>query len=130
MRQNGCGNDGLWTPRKTKGRFSTGVHSPWKSQTTRFPHFHSGGEARESGKPKAGFPLSRLLFFLPPKRIRKEAWRRIASLPAFRLILGLENAARKQTMSERSNLNRVTGCVCSSMNTMHHDGHRIDAALA
>jgi hypothetical protein len=56
------------------------AHSPWKSQTTRFPHFHSRDEARKSGKRKARFPLSHLLFFLP-KRIRKEAWRRIASLP-------------------------------------------------
>jgi hypothetical protein len=38
-------------------------------------------EAHEkSGKRKARFPLSHLLFFLP-KRIRNEAWRRIASLP-------------------------------------------------
>src|SRR5207245_2556163 len=26
------GNDGPWTPRKTKSRFSPGAHSPWKSR--------------------------------------------------------------------------------------------------
>src|SRR5947209_11431639 len=61
-------------------------HSPWKSQTTRFPHSHSPGEARKSGKPNPGFPLSRLLFYLSQKGDPA-----IASL-RFRLILRLENA--------------------------------------
>src|SRR5918992_5939982 len=57
------------------------AHSPWKSLTTRFPHFHSRDEERKSGKRKARlplFPLTVLCLFL---RLRKEAWLRIASLP-------------------------------------------------
>src|SRR5437763_15933356 len=61
-------------------------HSPWKSQTTRFPHSNSPGEARKSGKPNPGFPLSRFLFYLSQKGDPA-----IASL-RFRLILRLENA--------------------------------------
>src|SRR5579862_8363293 len=51
------------------------LHSPWKSHKARFPHSHSRGEARKSGKRKARFPLSRLLFTFS-KRIRKETWQR------------------------------------------------------
>jgi len=63
-------------------------HSPWKSQTTRFPHSHSPGEARKSGKPNPGFPLSRLLFIFLGKENPA-----VASL-RFRLILRLENAQK------------------------------------
>jgi hypothetical protein len=31
-KRTGCGNDGQWKARKTKGRFSVPSHSPWKSQ--------------------------------------------------------------------------------------------------
>jgi hypothetical protein len=67
-------------------RVSLFFHSPWKSQTPRFPHSHSPGEARKSGKPKAGFPLSRLLFYFSRKGNPA-----VASL-RFRLILRLEYA--------------------------------------
>jgi hypothetical protein len=50
---------GLWTPRKTKGRFPSVPTVPWKSQTARFPHFHLRDDEAgwKSGNPKRGFPL-------------------------------------------------------------------------
>jgi len=64
---------------------SLASHSPWKS-LSRFPHSHSPGEARKSGKRKARFPLSRLLFYLY-RQIKKEALAADRFAPAFRLIL-------------------------------------------
>jgi len=76
------------------------VHSPWKSQRARFPHFHRLGYAWKSGKPKAGFPLSHLLFLLKnPTQKGGLAADRFA--PAFRLILGLENAYRALSIFSR-----------------------------
>jgi hypothetical protein len=49
-----------------------------------FPH--RPGEARKSGKRKARFPLSRLLFVFT-KRIKKETLAADRFAPAFRLIL-------------------------------------------
>jgi hypothetical protein len=67
------------------------AHSPWKSQTTRFPHSHSRCSAWKSGKPKAGFPLSHLLSLLLNQTKKGDpAADRFA--PASRLILQLENA--------------------------------------
>src|SRR5437764_11100512 len=85
-RQKGCGNDGLWKTRKTKSRFPIVSHSPWKSQTTRFPHSHSPGEARKSGKPKPRFPTFPLVVYFSRKGDQA-----VASL-RFRLIVRLENA--------------------------------------
>src|SRR5882762_4554914 len=78
---------GLWKcgtmdAEENRKQVSLGAHSPWKSHTTRFPHSHSPGEARKSGKRKPRFPLSRLLSIYPN---RKEAWPSLRS--AFRLIL-------------------------------------------
>src|ERR1700681_4347607 len=67
------------------------AHSPWKSQTTRFPHSHSPYSAWKSGKPKAGFPLSHLLSLLL-NQIKKGNPAADRFAPASRLILRLENA--------------------------------------
>src|SRR5450432_198747 len=67
------------------------AHSPWKSQTTRFPHSHSRCSAWKSGKPKAGFPLSHLLSLLF-NQIKKGDPAADRFAPASRLILQLENA--------------------------------------
>src|SRR5450631_3514444 len=73
------------------------AHSPWKSQTTRFPHSHSRCSAWKSGKPKAGFPLSHLLSLLF-NQIKKGNPAADRFAPASRLILQLENA---HTASQR-----------------------------
>src|SRR5450631_3027918 len=67
------------------------AHSPWKSQTTRFPHSHSRCSAWKSVKPKAGFPLSHLLSLLF-NQIKKGNPAADRFAPASRLILQLENA--------------------------------------
>jgi len=58
---------GRWKARKAK-QASLSFHEPLGNlaQTARFPHSHSsGGEAGwESGKPKAGFPLSHRRYFI------------------------------------------------------------------
>jgi len=92
MRQNGCGNDGLWTPRKTKGRFPTGVHSPWKSQKAAIPTFPQLRRGAEKWKTKSRFPTFPLAVFSSPKTNQKGGLAADRFAPAFRLILGLENA--------------------------------------
>src|SRR5450432_674443 len=82
------------------------AHSPWKSQTTRFPHFHSRCSAWKSGKPKAGFPLSHLLSLLF-NQIKKGDPAADRFAPASRLILQLENAhAEKLGRTRRRTLLR------------------------
>jgi len=81
MKPEGRGNAGLLDSEENQRQVSLAAHSPWKSQKARFPHSHRPGEAWKSGKPKAGFPLSHLLFFRVKTKSRKEAWRRSASLP-------------------------------------------------
>ncbi len=71
---------------ENQNQVSLHVHSPWKSQKARFPHSHRpDDEARgkvEIQKQDFHFPtgsVSSLL--LTSKNQRKEAWRRVASLP-------------------------------------------------
>jgi len=52
------------------------AHSPWKSQTARFPHSHRRDEAMEKWKTKNRFPTFHCLRFAFYDQIRKEAWRR------------------------------------------------------
>ena len=75
---------------ENRRQVSLGAHSPWKS-LARFPHFHSRDEARKSGKRKARFPLSRLLFSLFQTH-QKGGLAAARFAPASRLILRLENA--------------------------------------
>src|SRR5450432_4588177 len=78
------------------------AHSPWKSQTTRFPHSHSRCSAWKSGKPKAGFPLSHLLSLLF-NQIKKGNPAADRFAPASRLILQLENARKAMGRRPRAN---------------------------
>src|SRR5580704_8257681 len=74
-RVKGRGNAGLWTPRKTKGGFSTAPTGPWKSlHDSHIPTAPAGRGKVENQK--AGFPLSHLLSLLSKPRLRKEAWQR------------------------------------------------------
>jgi hypothetical protein len=85
MKGEGCGNAGLVDAEENQKQVSLRAHSPWKSQTARFPHSHSP-ETRNSGKRRARFPLFRLLFILcKPNQKGGLAADRFA--PAFRLIL-------------------------------------------
>ena len=71
----------------------------WKS-LARFPHSHSRGVARKSGKRKrARLPLSRLLLGNQTNQKGGLAPDRFA--PAFRLIVRLENAAISETGASR-----------------------------
>ena len=63
---------GVWKTTKTKGRFPFVSHSPWKSRKARFPHSYRPGY---------------LLFQNLKTNQKKEAPRRIAFAPAFRLIV-------------------------------------------
>jgi hypothetical protein len=91
MRGDGRGNAGLWTPRKTKQQVFLRAHSPWKSlRDSHIPTAATSSGKVESQKQASHFPLhcdSPL-----SEQTKKEAWRRVAALPAFRLILQLENA--------------------------------------
>ncbi len=50
------------------------AHSPWKSQTARFPHSHRRGEAMEKWKTKSRFPTFPLPYGFPlTTKFRKEA---------------------------------------------------------
>jgi hypothetical protein len=89
--KDGGGNDGLWTLRKTKGRFSS-VPTALGNREARFPHSHRRDELWKSGKPKNGpshFPTAHGFIFLT--ELRKEAWRVELRSPS-RLIVRLENA--------------------------------------
>jgi hypothetical protein len=56
----GCGNDGQWKKRKTKGRFPS-FPTALGNRQKRDSHIPTApaAAARKSGNPKAGFPLSR-----------------------------------------------------------------------
>src|SRR5687767_7925304 len=71
-----CGRGG-----KPKGRFST-APTALGNRKQRDSHIPTAATKQwKSGKPKAGFPLSHSSASLIYFPIRKEAWRRIASLP-------------------------------------------------
>src|SRR5688500_7403360 len=93
MRTDVGGNDGLWTRRKTKRQVFHRAHSPWKSQTARFPHSHRRDEAVEKWKAqKQAFhfptPLLPLFIFQSERRpgggslrsrLQAHSWMRICS---------------------------------------------------
>lgn len=67
------------------------AHSPWKSlRDSHIPTAATNSGKVESQKQASHFPTA--LRFLSSDKTKKEAWRRVAALPAFRLILQLENA--------------------------------------
>jgi hypothetical protein len=95
--EEGYGNAGLWKTRKTKDRFSTVSHSPWKSPK-RDSHIPTAPAttARKSGNPKAGFPLSRRGSCSFKEKTQKERrFPRTPGFPSFRLIVRLEYAKRR-----------------------------------
>ena len=88
----GCGNDGLWTARKTRNGFSIAAHEPVEiaAAISTFPQPRPR-PAWKSGNPKTGFPLSHALFIPLSNQNRKETQSRLLPL-SFRLISGLEYA--------------------------------------
>jgi len=64
------------------------------ANNARFPHFHSSGGSRrmEKWKTKSRFPTFPLAVFSSPKTNQKGGLAADRFAPAFRLILGLENA--------------------------------------
>jgi hypothetical protein len=67
-------------------------HSPWKSlRDSHIPTAATSSGKVESQKQASHFPTA-LRFLSSRAKQKKEAWRRVAALPAFRLILQLENA--------------------------------------
>ena len=81
MKAKGPGNAGLMDNEENQRQVFHRCPQPLEIAKARFPHFHRPGEAWKSGKPKAGFPLSHLSLLSLKTKSRKEAWRRIASLP-------------------------------------------------
>jgi hypothetical protein len=76
---------GAWKTRKTRPRFPFVSHSPWKS--LRDSHIPTAPARRgKVENQQAGFPLSHLLFLFQTTK-KGDPGGRIASLPAFRLIL-------------------------------------------
>ena len=90
----GCGNDGPWKARETKGRFPVPSHSPWKSQDDfhipAAPAHHRHGKV-EIQTQDSHFPTAHLSLTTKP---RKECQSRPVTL-SFRLISGLENALNR-----------------------------------
>lgn len=83
MRAEGRGNDGPWTPWKTKGRFST-VPTALGNRRQRDFHIPTAPTKRwKSGKPKAGFPLSHrtTIHIINPKPERRPGRGRFAPAP-------------------------------------------------
>src|SRR5206468_6719380 len=86
------GNDGPWTPRKTKSRFSPGAHSPWKS--LRDSHIPTVATKQWKWKTKnrfSHFPLPRVGSSDQIQKGGLAAELRSSS----RLIVRLENAPRR-----------------------------------
>src|SRR5260370_38227891 len=88
------GNAGLMDNEENQRQVSLVAHSPWKSQTARFPHSHRPGDASKSGKPKPVFPLSHWLPFSLKPKPKKGGPPADRFAPPSRPILELQNAAR------------------------------------
>ena len=102
----GCGNEGPWKARKTKGRFSVPSHSPWKSQDDLHipaaPAHHRHGKV-EIQTQDSHFPTAHLSLTTKP---RKECQSRPVTL-SFRLISGLENAHYQSSAFDAAYLERT-----------------------
>jgi hypothetical protein len=84
-RVKGRGNAGLWTPRKTKGGFSTAPTGPWKSlRDSHIPTAPAGRGKVENQKQVSHFPTC-CLYSQNEDSERRPGSGRFA--PAFRLIL-------------------------------------------
>jgi hypothetical protein len=93
VRQKGCGNDGLWTVRKTKSRFSLTAHEPLEIANHAISTFPQPrlANAMEKWKSKSRIPTFPRRFPLSQKPKTKGDQSRPVTL-VFRLISGLENA--------------------------------------
>ena len=92
MKQQGCGNAGVWTARKSRSRFSIAAHEPLEiaGAISTFPQPRPLPRGKVEIQSQDS-PLSHAL--LVPHKIKPE--RRTQSPPVtlvFRLISGLENA--------------------------------------
>src|SRR5260370_35305508 len=103
----GRGNAGLMDNEENQRQVSLVAHSPWKSQTARFPHSPRPAHPWKSGKPKAGFPLSHWLPFSLKPKPKKGGPAADRFAPASRLILQLENAGTSEF--EESKNPRIRG---------------------
>jgi hypothetical protein len=90
--EDGGGNDGPWTQRKTKSRFPS-APTALGNRKLRDSHIPTAATKQwKSGKPKAGFPLSHCLRFAFDDQIQKGG--PAAELRSFsRLTVRLEYAA-------------------------------------
>src|ERR1700688_1925959 len=90
-----CGNDGLWTVRKTKSRFSLTAHEPLEIANRAISTFPQPrlANAMEKWKSKSRIPTFPRRFPLSQKPKTKGDQSRPVTL-VFRLISGLENAGR------------------------------------
>src|SRR6202140_2068741 len=112
----GCGNDGLWTARKTKSRLSAAAHEPLEIAGA-IPTFPQPRPLPpwKSGNPKTGFPLSHGDFPIL-KHQKKSKPKGDQSRPdtlVFRLISGLENTVGVKMLAiptDTINRNRCGGC--------------------
>jgi hypothetical protein len=69
----GGGNAGLWTRRKTKGRFSSAPTSPWKSPKAGGSHIPTASTTKPDGKVEIQkqdfhFPTGTIAYFKPKER--------------------------------------------------------------
>ncbi len=96
MTRKGCGNDGLWTARKTKSRFPLTAHEPLEiaAAISTFPQPRLAA-AVGKWKSKARIPTFPQRFNLSHNPKTKGDQSRPVTL-VFRLISGLENANAPQ----------------------------------
>jgi hypothetical protein len=104
VRGRGCGNDGLWTVRKTQSRFSLTAHEPLEIAAA-IPTFPQPRltTAMEKWKSNGRIPTFPRLITLSKKSKPKGDQSRPANL-VFRLISGLENAKRRKPFVLHSDL--------------------------
>src|SRR5690349_2006620 len=79
LKGEGRGNAGLWTPRKTKGRFSTAPTA--LGNRCAIPTFPPPRLSVEKWKTKSRFPTFPLVVYAFKTRFRKEAWRQSLRFP-------------------------------------------------
>ena len=100
------------------------AHSPWKSlRDSHIPTAATNSGKVESQKQASHFPTA--LRFLSSDKTKKEAWRRVAALPAFRLILQLENAGVRGSSAEPGRVVRLVSFGWKSTVQPGHFGFRL-----
>jgi hypothetical protein len=107
--EDGGGNDGPWTPRKTNSRFPS-APTALGNRKLRDSHISTAATKQwKSGKPKAGFPLSHCLRFAFYHQVQKGGL--AAELRSFsRLIVRLEYARQFFFVSRMVCMFRLEPC--------------------